>query len=148
MASFCFDLEFGFQARRWSNHLPQSPRLPRTTIRAIQWKVPRIANNSISLAFYDLDLNLAQRAFCAAAIFARASALNVRRFLGLASKSAGLKLVALPLTVVAAVRPGLRLTWPTLGVSAKSALTCCSREISASIASTISFVFMNPPLRE
>jgi hypothetical protein len=39
-------------------------------------------------------LNRAQRAFCAAAILARPAALIPRRFLGLASKSAGLKLVA------------------------------------------------------
>jgi hypothetical protein len=100
-------------------------RMPRTTVKAIHRKVPRIHDNLIvptysaktagvvglkqpspfhSAAF----LNLAQRAFCAAAIFARPSALNARRLLGLASNSAGLKLIALLLPDVAARRPGLR----------------------------------------
>ena len=34
-----------------------------------------------------------------------------------------------------------------MGVSVKSAFACCSLEISASIARTMSFVFMNPPSR-
>ena len=90
-------------------------------------------------------LILAQRAFCAAAILARPAALNERRLLGLAPKCGGLKLVALLLTAVAAGRPSLPLTWVGMDESAKSAFACWSREISASIARTMLFVFMNPP---
>jgi REP element-mobilizing transposase RayT len=44
-------------------------------------------------------------------------------------------------------RPGLSFAWVRLDVSVKSAFACCSREISASIARTMSFLFMNPPSR-
>jgi hypothetical protein len=89
-------------------------------------------------------LNLAQRAFCAAAILARASALNARRFLGLAANCAELKLFAWPLPDVAACRR-LRVVRVTLDVPVKSVFASCSRAISASILRTMSFVFMNTP---
>jgi hypothetical protein len=57
-------------------------------------------------------LDLAQRAFCAAAILARPAALIFRRFGALASKSAGLKLVALLLPGAGVGRPGLRFALP------------------------------------
>ena len=70
----------------------------------------------------------AQRAFWAAAIFARASALMVWAALAVLGK------------LVPAGRPGFLFT--VVLVLLKSALACCSREISASIAKTMSFVFM------
>ena len=90
---------------------------------------------------------LVHRAFCAAAILARPAALIPRRFLGLVSNSAGLKLVALPLPDAAAGRPGFRFAWVRLDVSVKSAFACCSREISALIARTMLLVSMNSPSR-
>ena len=114
-----------------------------STVLFITGKLPQCSEPLHCSAF----LNLAQRAFCAAAILARPAALIPRRFLGLASKSAGLKLVALPLRDALAGRPGLRLTWVRLDVLVKSAFACCSRKISASIVRRMSFVFMNPPSR-
>ena len=92
-------------------------------------------------------LNLAQRAFCAAAILARPAALIPRRFLALASKSAGLKLVALPLPDAVAGRPGLRFAGVRLNVSVKRAFAFCSREISASMVRIMSFVFNESSLQ-
>src|ERR1035438_307403 len=77
-------------------------------------------------------LDFAQRALCAAAILSRASALNVCR------------LPSLPAKLAAAGRPGLRFS---LGpVPSNSARACCSRDISASISTRMSFVFMVPPV--
>jgi hypothetical protein len=154
-----------FQARRCINHhLPQMPRMPRTTTKAIHWTEPRITPTPFPLVsvkrkppeFAVLSgppvhraafLNLAQRAFCAAAIRARPASLIPWRFLEMTLNSAGLDLVALKLPDAAPGRPGLRFAWVRPDVSVNSAFACCSREISASIARTMSFVFMNPPSR-
>ncbi len=82
--------------------------------------------------FFAALLNLAQRAFCPAAIFARASGLIVCRLVGFPGK------------LDPTVRRGFR--WPSVLVSLNSALTRCSRDISASISTTILWVSMNPPL--
>jgi hypothetical protein len=83
-------------------------------------------------AFLAAFLDFAQRAFCAAAIFARASALNVRLVL------------ALPGNLVVAGRLGFRFS--VVLVPVNSAFTCCSLDISASISTTMSCIFMNPPV--
>jgi hypothetical protein len=81
-------------------------------------------------AFFAAFLDFAQRALWAAAIFSRASALNVRLVL------------ALPAELVLAGRPG----FPVVLVPLNSAFTCCSLDISASISTTTSCIFMNPPV--
>jgi hypothetical protein len=73
--------------------------------------------------------DFAQRALCAAAILSRASALNVRFFP---------ELPAMP------SRPDFR--FPAVLVPVSNALTCCSRDISASISATIVWLSMNPPV--
>ena len=55
--------------------------------------------------------DLAQRAFCAAAILARPVAPIPRRFVALASKFAGLKMVALLLPDAAVGRPRFAFCW-------------------------------------
>src|SRR5260370_18664502 len=95
-------------------------------------------------AFFAAFLDLAQRAFCAAAILARASALMVRTALDLPAKSNASKLVALLGDLTPAKRPGFRLI--VASVPVRSTLACCSRKISASISRTRSFVFIYPPL--
>jgi len=77
-------------------------------------------------------LTLAHRAFCPAAIFARASGLMVYR------------VVNSPGKLEATVCRGLRC--PSVFVSLNSALTRCKRDISASISTTILWVSMYPPL--
>ena len=84
---------------------------------------------ALRASFFAALLDFAQRAFCAAEIFARAASLKVRT---------GLLLLRLALAEVGGL---FRL--PTL-VPAKSARACCSREISASISRTILFVSMIP----
>jgi hypothetical protein len=69
-------------------------------------------------AFFAAFLDFAQRALWAAAIFSRASALNVRFVL------------ALPAKLVLVGRPAFR--FPVVLVPANSAFTCCSLDISAS----------------
>jgi len=91
-------------------------------------------NNLLNGSFSDFSDE-----YRAAAIFARPSALMVRRFAVFAN-STGLKLVAL---LGAAGRPGFRFV--VRSVPVKSAFTFCNCAISASIARTISLVFMNPP---
>jgi hypothetical protein len=86
----------------------------------------------------------AQRAFCAAAIFLRASVLTVRFAAGLAVDFAGMELVVLPDEFTTDGRPGFRLM--VIAVPAKSAFASCSREISASIWMMMSIVFMSPLL--
>jgi hypothetical protein len=87
-------------------------------------------------------LDFAQRAFCAAAIFARASGLKVRTDFTFAGSS----LVVLGRPTTPAGRPGFLLT-VVVPALAKSAFACCNREISASIWTTISFVFkVYPPV--
>jgi hypothetical protein len=83
-------------------------------------------------AFFAAFFVFAQRAFWAIAILARASALKLRTALVLLGN------------LVPAGRPGFR--FAVISVPLKSALACCSREISASISKTMSFVSMNPPL--
>jgi hypothetical protein len=88
-------------------------------------------------------LDFAQRAFCAAEIFARASALTVRFAVRLAADFAGMELVALPDKLTRDGRPGFRLI--VISVPAKSAFASRSREICASISIMMSAVFMDPP---
>jgi hypothetical protein len=87
---------------------------------------------ALRASFFAAFLDLAQRACCAAAIFARASALKVRTALVLLGKLAP------------AGWPGFR--FHVVLVPVNIARACCSREISASISKTIVFVSMNPPL--
>ncbi len=75
---------------------------------------------------------LAQRFFWAAAIFSREAALRVR-----VVALAGL------VKLIADGRPGLRFSVALTAVS--NCLTCCSRDISASISETIAIVSINPP---
>jgi hypothetical protein len=84
-------------------------------------------------------LDFAQRAFCAAAIFARASGLKVRTAFTFARSFVGSSLVSLGRPATPAGRPGFLLT--VVPGLAKSAFACCNRKISASILTTISFVF-------
>lgn len=91
-------------------------------------------------------LDFAQRAFCAAAIFARASGLKVRTDFTFAGDFVGSSLVVLGRPTTPAGRPGFLLT-VVVPAPAKSAFACCNREISASIWTTISFVFkVYPPV--
>jgi hypothetical protein len=83
----------------------------------------------LGAAFFAAFLDFAQRVLWAAAIFARASALNVRLAL------------TMPANLALAGRPGFR--FPVVPVN--SAFTCCSLDISASISTTRSCIFMNPP---
>ena len=82
--------------------------------------------------FFAFFLDFAHRARCAAAIFSRASALNVRPVL------------AMPGKLVVAGRLCFRFSEVLVPVN--SAFTCCSLDISASISTTMSSVFMNPPV--
>ncbi len=82
-------------------------------------------------------LDFAQRAFCAAAIFARASGLKVRTAFTFARGFVGSSLVSLGRPATPAGRPGFLLA--EVPVPTKSAFACCNREISASIWTTISF---------
>jgi len=84
---------------------------------------------ALRASFFAAFLDLAQRACCAAAIFARASALKVRTAL---------------VVLGSAGRPGFR--FHVVVVPVNIARACCSREISASISKTMVFVSMNPPL--
>ncbi|MGA9063467.1 MAG: hypothetical protein WB341_17625 [Terracidiphilus sp.] len=86
----------------------------------------------LGAAFFAAFLDFAQRALWAAAILSRAAALNVRLVL------------ALPAKLVLAGRPGFR--FPVVLVPVNSAFTCCSLDISASISTTISCIFINPPV--
>jgi len=86
----------------------------------------------LGAAFFAAFLDFAQRALWAAAIFSRASALNVRLVL------------ALPAKLALAGRPGFR--FPVVLVPLNSAFTCCSLDISASISTTMCCVFMKPPV--
>ena len=90
------------------------------------------AGADFSAAFLALR-TLAQRFFWAAAIFSREAALRLR-----VVALAGL------VTLVADGRPGLRFSVALTAVS--NCLTCCSRDISASISETIAIVSINPPL--
>jgi hypothetical protein len=92
--------------------------------------------------FFAAFLTFAQRAFCASAIFARASALTVRFAAGLAADFAGMELVALSDKFARDGRPCLRSI--NVSVLAKSAFAFSSREICASISIMMSFVFMDP----
>jgi hypothetical protein len=83
-------------------------------------------------AFFRAFLDFAQRALWATAILSRASALNVRLVL------------ALPAKLALAGRPGFRIS--VVLVPVNSAFTCCSLAISASISTTMSRIFMNPPV--
>jgi hypothetical protein len=85
----------------------------------------------LGAAFFAAFLDFAQRALWAAAILSRASALNVRLVL------------AFPAKLVLACRPSSRIS--VVLVPANSAFTCCSLDISASISTTMSCIFMNPP---
>jgi len=87
---------------------------------------------ALRAAFFVAFLDFAQRALWAAAILSRASALNVRLVLALPGK---LALVG---------RPGFRFS--VVLVPVNSAFTCCSLDISASISTTMSCIFMNPPV--
>lgn len=79
-------------------------------------------------AFFAALLDFAQRALCAAAIFSRASALIVHLLVLRAPDG----------------RAGFR---PSMAVvPVRSAFACWSRVISASISTTMSSLFMNPPL--
>src|ERR1700722_6133730 len=89
------------------------------------------ARNPAVVAFFAAFLVFAQRALWAAAIFSRASALNLRLVL------------ALPPKLVFAGRPGSHI--PVVLMPANSAFICCSLDISASISTTMSCIFMNPP---
>jgi hypothetical protein len=98
------------------------------------------SSNSNRGDYFAVFLDLAQRARCAAAIFSRASGLNVRRAGVFLPNPAGWRLVALLGEAFFAARPGLRPPgWP-----ARSAFASRSRAISASIARIMSSVFMNP----
>jgi hypothetical protein len=83
-------------------------------------------------AFFAAFLDFAQRALWAAAILSRAAALNVRLVL------------ALPAKLALAGRPGFHIS--VLLMPLNSAFTCCSLDISASISTTMSCIFMNPPV--
>jgi hypothetical protein len=83
-------------------------------------------------AFFAAFLDLAQRALWAAAIFSRASALNVRF------------VRALPGELVLTGRLDFRL--PSVPALLNTAFTCCSLDISASISAKMSRIFMNPPV--
>jgi len=83
-------------------------------------------------AFFAAFFDFAQRALWAAAIFSRASALNVRLAL------------ALPAKLLLAGRPAFR--FRVVLVPANSAFTCCSPDISASIWAKMSCMFTNPPV--
>jgi hypothetical protein len=96
--------------------------------------------------FFSTFLLLAQRFFCAAEILARASGVMVRAGLELAAIRLGAAGEVLRDVVLPAGRPGFRLM--IASVPLRSAFACCRREISASIATTKSFVFMNPPVTE
>src|ERR1035441_7028187 len=97
-------------------------------------------------SFFAAFFVFAQRAFCAAAIFARASVLRVRLAAGLAADFAGMEFVALPDKFTRDGRHGLRLI--VISVPAKSAFASRSREIIASISTMMSVVFIDPlPLR-
>src|SRR5947208_3675059 len=89
-------------------------------------------------AFFAVFLDFAQRALCAAAILARPFALMMPR-VDFFANFTGLKLVALLGAPTAAGRPGFRFV--VRPVPAKSAFTFCNCAISASIATTISFIF-------
>jgi hypothetical protein len=97
----------------------------------------------VATVFPEVDfaafLDFAQRAFCAAAIFARASGLKVRTAFTFARGFVGSSLASLGRPATPAGRPGFFLA--VLPAPAKSAFACCNREISASIWTTISFVF-------
>lgn len=93
-------------------------------------------------AFFAAFLDLAQRALCAAAIFARASSLSVRLAAGLVADFSEMDLVALSGKLTRDGLPGFRLT--VISVPAKSALASCSREICASISTMMSVVFIDP----
>ena len=80
-------------------------------------------------AFFAALLDLAQRAFCAAEILARAAALKVRRGL------------TLPTLALAAF---FGFVFTVLLVPAKSARACCNREISASISKMMLLVSIIP----
>jgi hypothetical protein len=103
--------------------------MPRPTTKAVHCNVPRVTTISSSvldaaLAASSLTspihsaavFDLAQRAFCAAAILARPATLNPRHFVVLASKCAGVKLVALLVPDLAGGRPGLRFAGVRLDV--------------------------------
>ena len=93
-------------------------------------------------AFFAAFFVFAQRAFCAAAIFARASALRVRFAAGLVADFAEMERVALPGKLTRDGLPGFRLT--VISVPAKSAFAPRSREINASISTMMSVVFIDP----
>jgi hypothetical protein len=134
--------------------------MPTTTTKAVDWKVPRINDNSISTALYDTEpskvfepaslrglLEPGPASLLCSGDPCTTCGTHSVALSGLGIKVAGLKLVALPPPDVVAGRPGLRFAWVRLNVLVKSAFACCSREISASIVRIISFVFMNPPSR-
>jgi len=99
---------------------------------------------ALRVAFFAAFLDFAQRVFCAAPILARASALILRRFEGFSANPAELTIVAMFSEDTLAGRPNFRFT--VVSVSVRRALTFCNCAISASIAKTISLIFMNPPL--
>jgi hypothetical protein len=92
--------------------------------------VAAAAAAALLATFFAALLDLAQRAFCAAEILARAAALKV---------CTGLLLRRL------ALAEARGFGFPAL-VPARSARACCSREISASISITMLPLSMNPPL--
>lgn len=101
---------------------------------------------TIRAALFTARFFFAQRAFCAAAIFARASTLTTRFAIGLAGDFAGMKLVPLSDKFARDGRPGSRLI--VISGLARSTFASSRREICASISIIISFVFMDTlPLR-
>jgi hypothetical protein len=85
----------------------------------------------LGAAFFAAFLDFAQRALWAAAIFSRPPVLNVRLALTLPGK------------LVLVGRPAFRV--PVVLVPVNSAFTCCSLDISASISTTMSCIFIPPP---
>jgi hypothetical protein len=83
-------------------------------------------------AFFAAFLDFVQRALWAAAILSRASALNVRLVL------------ALPAKLALAGRPGFHISVVLMLLN--STFACCNLDISASISTTMSCIFMNPPV--
>src|ERR1035437_5173489 len=97
---------------------------------------------TLRAAFLAAFLAFAQRAFCAVAIFARASPLRVRCTTGLVADFAEMELVALPGKLTRDGLPSFRLI--VISVPAKSAFAPRSREINASISTMMSVVFIDP----
>ncbi len=87
---------------------------------------------AIRAAFFTAFLDFAQRALWAAAIFSRAWALKVR--------------FALALVGLLALAGRLDLWLSVVRMPDNSAFACRSLDISASISTTMSRIFMNPPV--